>query len=211
MPISAFRPRPHAPHFSCLVAGLTLAGACAPRGGTPPKAALPGSMPAAAAEAGGAAVATSGAPIRAKADIAPLGASAVHGTLSLVQLADGGVQIVGAIYNLPPNSLHGFHVHEHGDCSSPDGASAGGHFNPSDVDHGHPADHRAHAGDLGNIRSDAQGVARIDLIKPHVSLAAGETTFIGHSFIVHERADDLQTQPTGGAGDRIGCGVIVVQ
>ena len=105
---------------------------------------------------------------------------------------------------------HGFHIHEFGDCSDvAKAASAGGHFNPTNHQHGAPDASDRHEGDLGNIEADAQGKAHVDITDKVLKLSGNES-IIGHAVIVHEKADDLKTQPTGDAGGRLACGVIGV-
>ena len=128
--------------------------------------------------------------------------SKVTGTVIFTKSGDG-VQVVANVTGLSPGN-HGFHVHEFGDCSAPDAASAGGHFNPTKDPHaGHDADKR-HMGDLGNIEADASGKARLEMTDKKMKL----DSIIGKAVIVHEKADDLKTQPTGDAGGRVACGVI---
>ena len=140
-------------------------------------------------------------------ELKALGDSGVSGTLTFTA-AEGGVMISGEIAGLEPNTKHGFHVHEKGDCSSPDGKSAGGHFNPTAVDHGAIDGAPSHAGDLGNVEADASGVAKVAKLKAGASLTEGETAVLGRGVIVHAKEDDLTSQPTGAAGARIACGVI---
>ena len=128
--------------------------------------------------------------------------SKVTGTITFTKSGDG-VQVVANITGLTPGK-HGFHVHEFGDCSAADAASAGGHFNPTDDPHaGHDADKR-HMGDLGNIEADASGKAALQMTDKKIKI----DSIIGKAVIVHEKADDLKTQPTGDAGGRVACGVI---
>jgi len=141
----------------------------------------------------------------AKVILAPTTGNYVSGSLTISE-ADDGVHIVGRIENLEPGP-HGFHVHEFGDCSAPDGTSAGGHFNPTGMPHGGPDDAKRHVGDLGNIEANANGVADIHLHDDLISLN-GENSIIGKAIIVHAGEDDLTTQPTGAAGVRVACGVI---
>jgi Cu-Zn family superoxide dismutase len=122
---------------------------------------------------------------------------------------DDGIRVVATITNLPPNSLHGFHIHEYGDCSSADATSAGGHFNPHDRPHGGPLDTERHVGDLGNLSSNDLGIAELDYVDPLLSFS-GIDSILGRGLVVHEQEDDLQSQPVGNAGARIGCGVIGV-
>ena len=119
-----------------------------------------------------------------------------------------GVRVVGSFNGLTPGK-HGFHVHEFGDCGAPDGASAGGHYNPSGMPHSMPASTKRHVGDMGNIEAGEDGRAHIDYVDEMLSLS-GEHSIIGRGVIVHEKEDDLTTQPTGAAGARIACGVIGV-
>ena len=97
----------------------------------------------------------------AVAQIAPTQGNTVTGSLALASSPEG-VHVTGAIQGLKPNAEFGFHVHEKGDCSAPDGSSAGGHFNPTQAQHGNPTSGAHHAGDMANIRSNAEGVAEVD-------------------------------------------------
>lgn len=143
----------------------------------------------------------------------PTKGSKTRGEIRFSMLEDGRIRIHGELTGLTANSSHGFHVHEKGDCSAPDGSSAGGHFHLPGQQHGGPAfDDNHHAGDLGNIRTDAQGVAQVDMTLPQkqLTLADEPQNVIGRGLIVHVRADDLHSQPTGDAGGRLACGVIEV-
>lgn len=117
-----------------------------------------------------------------------------------------GVLISATFSGLTPGP-HGFHIHAKGDCSSGDGKSAGGHFNPKGVDHGGPEADVRHIGDLGNIIADADGNASYNRLDSVVSLS-GENSIVGKGMIVHAEEDDLTSQPTGAAGARVACGVI---
>jgi len=118
------------------------------------------------------------------------------------------LHVVADIYGLDPNTTHGFHIHEFGDCSAPDGMSAGGHFAGAGHQHGKPTDiyPNRHAGDMGNITSDSNGKAHLEVTLQGVSLTM-DNAVLGRSVIVHAKADDFG-QPTGNAGGRIACGVI---
>jgi Cu-Zn family superoxide dismutase len=141
----------------------------------------------------------------AVAVISPLGTNSVHGTINFVQ--DGeAVRVQGTLEGLSPG-LHGFHIHEKGDCSAKDGSSAGPHFNPTKAPHGGPTSAQHHAGDFGNIEANGSGVAKINNVFTWLSLH-GENSIIGRGLIVHANPDDMQSQPAGNAGGRIGCGVI---
>ena len=95
---------------------------------------------------------------KAEAVMAPTQGNKASGTVTFVQSGDK-LKVFAEISGLTPG-LHGFHIHEKGDCSAPDGTSAGGHFNPSGKPHGDPAHADHHAGDLTQLVADANGVAR---------------------------------------------------
>ena len=120
--------------------------------------------------------------------------------------AGKGIKVVADIEGLTEGN-HGFHIHACGDCSSVDGLSAGGHFNPDNEMHGAPGDSMRHAGDLGNIVADKSGKAHLEYTYYDISFD-GPHSIIGRSVIVHKNADDMKTQPTGNAGARVACGVI---
>ena len=120
----------------------------------------------------------------------------------------GKVRVRGEIRGLKPNAEHGFHVHEKGDCSSGDGVSTGGHFNPDMKPHGAPNSMAHHAGDFPALKTDAAGVARFDFEATAISLGSGIADVIGRGLIVHANPDDYTTQPTGNAGARLACTVI---
>jgi len=109
------------------------------------------------------------------------------------------------VSGLTPNQEHGFHVHEKGDCSSGDGMSSGGHYNPTGRPHGPPSGEH-HVGDQPALKADGAGNATID--SRVRGLAGGPTEFAGKALIVHASPDDYTTQPTGNSGARIACGVI---
>ena len=122
---------------------------------------------------------------------------------------DGHARLHVEIENASPGE-HAFHIHETGDCSSDDGSSDGGHWNPTAVDHGKwgGAD-PFHLGDIGNITVGEDGIGTFDLVTGLWSIGTGEDNDVaGKAVILHEGADDFTSQPTGSAGGRIGCGVI---
>lgn len=144
----------------------------------------------------------------AVAQIAPTQGNTVTGSLALTPSPEG-VRITGAIQGLKPDAEFGFHIHEKGDCSAPDGSSAGGHFNPGQAQHGNPSSGTHHAGDMVNIRSNSAGVAQIDTTATGVTLHADPSTEVmGKAIVVHESPDDYATQPSGNSGKRLACGVI---
>ena len=142
---------------------------------------------------------------KAAAQLEPKSGSKVTGTVTFTKVGDE-IQVVADIQNLTPGK-HGFHIHEKGDCSAPDAASAGPHFNPTMKHHGGPDTVDHHSGDLGNITADASGKANLDW-KGKLSLT-GKDSIIGKSVVVHEKEDDLKTDPSGNSGSRIACGAIL--
>jgi len=143
--------------------------------------------------------------IKATAAMQPTPGNTAKGKVTFTQTA-AGVRIEAEITGLTPGP-HGFHIHEKGDCSG-NATAAGGHFadNPSDR-HGGPESTERHLGDLGNIIADASGRATYDRVDRVISLT-GTNSILGRAIIVHEKSDDLRTQPTGDSGSRIACGVI---
>ena len=120
-----------------------------------------------------------------------------------------GLKVSANIEQAPPGR-HGFHIHEKGDCADK-GNAAGSHFNPDGVTHGDLSKdgfEHAHAGDLGNIEIDSNGTGKLEKVLPGLTLVEGKYGVVGRSVIVHEKEDDFG-QPTGNAGGRIGCGIIV--
>lgn len=150
-------------------------------------------------------------PEGATVQLAPTQGNTVTGSLALAE-SPQGVRITGAIQGLKPDTEHGFHIHEKGDCSAPDASSAGGHFNPTQQPHGNPASEAHHAGDMINIRADSEGVAQVDTTAPGATMHAGQgTDVLGKAVVVHQKPDDYKSQPSGDSGDRIACGVIAIQ
>ena len=124
---------------------------------------------------------------------------------------DGRIHVSGRVTGLKPNSEHGFHVHEFGDCSAPDASSAGAHFNPSNKPHAHPG--HGHDGAMKNLVADAEGIAVVDDELPDtVNIGKGDDfDIVGHALIVHSDPDDYVSQPVGNAGKRLTCGVIALK
>ena len=124
---------------------------------------------------------------------------------------EGGVHVTAQVTGLMPNSMHGFHIHQYGDCSAADGTSAGGHYDPEMTGrHGLPnSEEPIHAGDLGNLNADENGEASYDAMIMGISIGGSASPILGRVVIVHALPDD-GGQPTGNAGARIGCGVIGV-
>lgn len=129
------------------------------------------------------------------------------GKVAFRTVADG-VLVAGTVTGLAPNSVHGIHLHENGDCSDM-GKAAGGHFNPVQQQHGNPMAASSHAGELPNITADAAGVASINFVNPKISLTSGASnSILNRTLVVHANADDYQSQPAGNSGDRIACAII---
>ena len=144
-------------------------------------------------------------PSKAIAVLHPTHGNHVEGTVTFTK-SGNEIKIVADVTGLTPGK-HGFHIHQYGDCSSPEGNSAGGHFNPTNSPHaGHDAAER-HVGDLGNLEADASGKAHLELTDSMMTMS-GEKSIIGRGVIVHEKEDDLKSQPVGNAGGRLACGVI---
>src|SRR5690349_2373245 len=144
---------------------------------------------------------------RAVAQLQSTTGNTASGTVSFVQAGDK-VLVSGEIRGLKPNAVHGFHVHEKGDCSSGDGMSAGGHFNPSGAPHGQHGTSPAHAGDLQSLQADANGVATFSFESSAISVGGGANDVVGRGLIVHRDPDDYKTQPTGNSGPRLACAVV---
>jgi len=146
-------------------------------------------------------------PTAAFANLEPTKGNSARGTVSFTQDGDE-VRVRATISGLKPNAEHGFHVHEKGDCSSGDGMSAGGHFNPMGKAHGAHGSGEQHVGDLPSLKADANGVARLNFESSTLSVGSGASDIIGHGLIVHRDPDDFKTQPTGNSGPRLACAVI---
>ncbi len=134
--------------------------------------------------------------------LVPTAGNHVEGVILFAQHGHD-THLTGEIRNLTPG-LHGFHIHEYGDLRDPSGKSAGGHYNPAGHKHGGPGKRERHAGDLGNIKAGADGVAKIDIVAKGLALHFA----FGRSIVVHAGADDLKSQPSGNAGPRAAVGVI---
>jgi Cu-Zn family superoxide dismutase len=143
---------------------------------------------------------------RAVARLKPTEGNEVSGTVHFEQTGDG-VRVSAVVTGLDPNSVHGFHIHEKGDCSAPDASSAGGHYSPKQHAHGLPTAETRHAGDMGNLVVDGDGNVAFDRTFDTFSVQGAEAPIVGRAVIVHAQQDD-GSQPTGNAGPRLACGVI---
>jgi Cu-Zn family superoxide dismutase len=201
-----------------LIACAWLVSAC---GGAPPATEAPTAPEAPAAPAAPAAP-TAEAPAAPAAPAVPAAPAAAPKTVEVTLEAksgsklagkatfsevEGGVKVALSVSGAPAGKVAS-HVHEVGDCSAPDGKSAGGHFNPAAQAHGLPGGTALHLGDLGNVDVAKDGTGRLEIVVKGANLKEGDaSSFLGRSIIVHEKMDD-GGQPTGNAGGRIGCGVI---
>lgn len=134
-----------------------------------------------------------------------------NGTITFVQESDGEVEMELKLdFPSKANQTVAVHIHEHGDCGN-EGNDAHGHWNPTKSNHGKWGEGQFHLGDIGNVQLDASGKGEIELETRLWSVGTGATNdVIGKAIMVHDKADDFTTQPTGNAGGRIGCGVIQV-
>jgi Cu-Zn family superoxide dismutase len=132
--------------------------------------------------------------------------SKVKGVVTFTKTADG-IHVHGEISGLTPGE-HGFHVHEFGVWNE-DGMATGGHFNPTGAPHADHDSPKRHVGDMGNIKADENGNAVVDLDDTQMSFD-GPTSILGRGLVVHEKADDLKTQPSGNAGGRLAVAIIGV-
>lgn len=130
----------------------------------------------------------------------------ITGTVTFVQQQDG-VRTLVNLKGLSPGK-HGIHIHEKTDLSEPDLKGAGGHWNPGGHKHGAPNEGDHHAGDLGNITADDKGDAKTEMMIKGITVNGEKNGVVGHSVVVHEKADDLKTDPAGNSGARIAGGVI---
>ena len=146
-------------------------------------------------------------PARATAGLDPTKGNKTRGEATFEQRGDK-VHVVIFVEGLKPGEEHGLHIHEVGDCSSGDGMSAKGHFNPFGKPHGKPGTPERHAGDLPSLKAAKNGRAKVDVQVDGISVTGGPGNIVGKAVIVHASPDDYTTQPTGNAGARLACGVI---
>ena len=146
-------------------------------------------------------------PARATAALQPTKGNKTFGEATFEQAGDK-VRVIVFAQGLRPEREHGFHIHEAGDCSSGDGMSAKGHFNPHGKPHGNPSSAERHAGDLPSLKAGKDGRARLDVTVDAISIGGGAGNIVGRGLIIHADPDDYKTQPTGNAGPRLACAVI---
>jgi len=142
-------------------------------------------------------------------EMSPKSGSDVQGTVAFTQNNDEVT--MSASFTGLAEGEHAIHIHENADCSADDGTSAGGHWNPTDEQHGKWGDEEGyHTGDIGNMTADADGNATIEFTTDEWCIGCDDDNknIIGHSVIVHDGADDFTSQPSGAAGSRVSCGEI---
>jgi Cu-Zn family superoxide dismutase len=137
---------------------------------------------------------------------------AILGTLTLKDLGMGGTSVSISVSGISEGP-HAMHFHEYGKCDAPDFKSAGGHYNPTNRSHGKMVADGPHAGDMMNIDVGADLKGEMQIVNERVSLYANHDLPAifdedGTALILHEKADDYKSQPTGAAGGRIGCAVL---
>jgi Cu-Zn family superoxide dismutase len=144
-----------------------------------------------------------------KVALNPKSGSNVSGEATFTEKS-GSVTFTAKIAGLAPG-VHAIHIHEKADCSDPKGASAGGHWNPTFKNHGKWGSAEYHKGDIGNFTADDKGNGNITLTTTEWCIGCGDPNkdIIGKGLIVHEKADDYVTQPTGNAGGRVACAGII--
>ncbi|HAW80287.1 MAG TPA: superoxide dismutase family protein [Balneola sp.] len=142
---------------------------------------------------------------KAVAAIHPVGENKISGTVHFDK-TESGTKITAQVMGLSEGE-HGFHIHQYGDCSAPDGTSAGGHFDPENMQHNSRDAEKRHVGDMGNLVSEGkESTTTLNYVDNHIFLEE----IIGRGIIIHAGEDDLTSQPSGDAGARIACGVIGV-
>ena len=135
------------------------------------------------------------------------------GTATFKEAKDGkGLSITVKLHDIPFGE-HAVHVHQNATCDAPDFKGAGGHFNPDGKQHGMENSMGHHAGDMPkNISIGENHMGEITYKVDYLTLAPGApNSVLGHAIVVHEKADDMKTDPTGNAGNRIACGLITAQ
>lgn len=148
-------------------------------------------------------------PQKASATISSASGSTLSGEATFEDEGDGEVSFVLNIEGAAPGT-HAVHLHQSGDCSADDATSAGGHWNPTDVEHGHRgADMKFHAGDIDNMEVGSDSTGKLEMTVEGWTIGGPDSTnILNKAVIIHALADDFESQPSGAAGKRVGCGVI---
>jgi Cu-Zn family superoxide dismutase len=148
--------------------------------------------------------------VKVKFALSPKSGSTVKGNVVFTQI-DGNVEMTAILEGLNPGE-HAIHIHETADCSSDDGKSSGGHWNPTAQPHGKWGSLEGyHKGDIGNFIADEKGFAIKTVTTDQWCIGCGDDTkdILGKAIIVHEGVDDFTSQPSGAAGSRVSCGGII--
>lgn len=148
-------------------------------------------------------------PVHAEAALYPTQGNSVLGVVTFSTVGDK-LRVVAELSGLTPG-MHGFHIHERGDCRAPDATSTGGHFNPTGKAHGNPELTAHHAGDLPQLLADASGKARLTAYLDTAWIGKGNVNIVGRSLVVDASSDDFKTQPDGGSGAHVACGIVLAK
>ncbi|KAJ3097594.1 hypothetical protein HDU97_004722 [Phlyctochytrium planicorne] len=145
----------------------------------------------------------------------PVGNSTVSGVALFSQRKPNNkVRLIVDVQGLEPNTVHGFHLHSFGDLSDRlvAGLAAGGHFNPTNMNHGCIPNATRHGGDFGNFKTNKKGTATFEVKTDRLSLFQTSDNFVpGHALIIHQNQDDCKTPPVGLAGNRLAIGVVGIR
>ncbi|WP_342388413.1 superoxide dismutase family protein [Salinicoccus bachuensis] len=148
---------------------------------------------------------------RAEEEVVLMNSEGEETATATLSEGDYGVNIALVGQDLPAGT-HGFHIHETGSCEQPDFESAGGHYNPTDANHGFDDPEGPHAGDMENIEVAEDGTINTEVTADMVTMEENQETTLypegGTALVIHSGADDYESQPSGDAGERIACGVI---